>query len=89
MTRKIEPLALPRALNRQGVDGAYLLLSGTTIEGLPEALAELKPAGVPLDEAGCAPVSGDHVRRWRDQEWTDPAASGFFQLLWSVRGVAA
>lgn len=69
MKRKIEPLVLPVALNRQGVDGAYILLQGTKIADIPAALADLKPAGIDIDEADRAPVSGDHVARWINQDW--------------------
>lgn len=88
MNTRPKPLPLPKALNRQGVDGAYLLLEGTTIETLPQALAELKPVGANLDEADRAPVSGDHVRRWRDQGWTKVDAQPL-RSIWAAQGVAA
>lgn len=100
MNTRPKPLALPRALNRQGVDGAYLLLSGTHIDDLPQALDALKPNNAKLDEPHRAPVSGDHVRRWREQGWVSslvhyhkPYRTGRGQAprhsIWAARGVAA
>lgn len=89
MAHKIEPLPLPRPLNRQGVDGAYLLLEGTRIDDLPQALDALKPNNAKLDEPHRAPVSGDHWRRWRDQGWAAPVVSETLKSIWSARGVAA